>query len=51
LGANTFLLAGGRALPATCAAAVLVCSVGHGGMKRARAAVEVFSASAVGGIE
>jgi hypothetical protein len=46
--AETFLLAGGavgRAMPATCAAAVLVCSVERGRMKRARAATEVFPAS------
>jgi hypothetical protein len=46
-GAETFLLAGGtvgRALLVTYAAAALVCSVRHGGMKRAWAAVEVFPA-------
>jgi hypothetical protein len=48
-GAETFLLAGdavGRALPVTCAAATLACSIRRGGMKRARAAAEVFPASA-----
>jgi hypothetical protein len=48
-GAETFLLADnavGRALLATCAAAMLVCSVGRGGMQRARVAAEVFLASA-----
>jgi hypothetical protein len=38
LDADTFLLGGARALPGACAAAALVCSVGHGGTKRARAA-------------
>jgi hypothetical protein len=42
LDAGTFLLGGARALPAcaagTCAVAALVCSVGRGGTKRARAA-------------
>jgi hypothetical protein len=41
---GTFLLGGARALPGayavgTCAVAALVCSVGHGGTKRARVAV------------
>jgi hypothetical protein len=43
LDTGTFLLSGTRALPGacaagTCAATALVCSVGRGGTKRARAA-------------
>jgi hypothetical protein len=48
--AGTFLLGSARALPGacaagTCAAAALVCSVGHGGTKRARAAAVGLPAS------
>jgi hypothetical protein len=53
-GAATFLLAGdavGLAFAATCAAEALVCRFGRGGMKRARAAADVFPASVVGEIE
>jgi hypothetical protein len=51
LDGGTFLLGGARALPEACAAAsyataALVCSVGHGGTKRARAARVVLPASA-----
>jgi hypothetical protein len=51
LDAGTFLLGGARALSgayavASCAATALVCSVGCGGMKRARAAAIVLPASA-----
>jgi hypothetical protein len=50
LDAGTFLLGGARALPGTCtagacAAAALVCSVGRGGTKRARAAAIGLPAS------
>jgi hypothetical protein len=48
-GAETFLSASGavgRALTMTCAAVMLVCSFGCDGIKRARAAAEVFSVSA-----
>jgi hypothetical protein len=38
LDAGTFLLGGARALPGGCVVAALVCSVGRGGTKRARAA-------------
>jgi hypothetical protein len=44
LDAGTFLLGGARALPGACAA--LVCSVGRGGTKRARAVAVVLPASA-----
>jgi hypothetical protein len=43
--AGTFLLGGARALPGACAAAALVCSVGRGGTKRARAAAAGLPAS------
>jgi hypothetical protein len=38
LDTGTFLLGGARALPGACAVAVLVCNVGRGSTKRARAA-------------
>jgi hypothetical protein len=44
LDAVAFLLAGAVGL--TCAAAPLVCRLGHGGMKRVRAAAELLPASA-----
>jgi hypothetical protein len=50
----TFLLAGGvvgLAFAATCTAEALVCRFKRGGMKRARAAADVFPASVVGEIE
>jgi hypothetical protein len=52
LDTGTFLLGGARALPGACtvgccAAVVLVCSVGHGGTKRARATAVVLPASAL----
>ncbi|KAK1692023.1 hypothetical protein QYE76_008720 [Lolium multiflorum] len=51
LDAGIFLLGGARALPgaytaASCASVALVCSVGRGGTKRARAAAVVLPASA-----
>jgi hypothetical protein len=42
---GTFLLGGAHALPGACAAAALVCSVGRGGTKRARAAAAGLPAS------
>jgi hypothetical protein len=45
LDAGTFLLGGAHALPGACAAAALVCSVGRGGTKRARAAAVGLPAS------
>jgi hypothetical protein len=45
LDAGTFLLGSARALPGACAVAALVCSVGHGGTKRARAAAARLPAS------
>jgi hypothetical protein len=48
LDAGTFLLGGTRALPGACVAAGLVCSVGRGGTKRARAAAVVLSSWALG---
>jgi hypothetical protein len=45
----TFLLAGGAVgltFAATCASVALVCKLGRGGMKRARAAAEAFLTSA-----
>jgi hypothetical protein len=53
-GGTTFLLAGGAvglAFAATCAAEGLVCRFECGGMKRARAAADVFPTSVVGEIE
>jgi hypothetical protein len=45
LDVGTFLLGGARALPGACAAAALVCSVGRGGTKRARAMAVVLPVS------
>jgi hypothetical protein len=50
LDVGTFLLGGARTLPGayaagTCAVAALVCSVGRGGTKRARAAAAGLPAS------
>jgi hypothetical protein len=45
LDAGTFLLGGARALPGACVAVALVCSVGRGGTKRARAAAVGLPAS------
>uniref|UniRef100_A0ACD5VNS7 Uncharacterized protein n=1 Tax=Avena sativa TaxID=4498 RepID=A0ACD5VNS7_AVESA len=45
---GAFLFAVGRTLPASCAAATLVCTVGRGGAKRARAAPLPASAAPLG---